>query len=92
MAGSGKAEGGGDGAREELHHDGRSFGSRAAVQSKPIHHRWFSYTVNKKRRGGEGLGASSANTDAGRILAEASKGEGDAGGGRGTPDTNAYNR
>src|SRR5205807_1305327 len=47
--GSAKATGGGRGACEALHHEGRSPGSSAAVQSRPIHQRWFSYTVKANR-------------------------------------------
>lgn len=44
-------EGGETGSSEEgLDQAGRSCGSNAAVQSRPIHHLWFSWTVNKKRR------------------------------------------
>lgn len=44
--------GGGSGCKaggEEVH-EARSCGKSAAVQSRPIHHRWFSRTVNRKRR------------------------------------------
>lgn len=44
-----KAEGGGMGCCVAEHQEGRSPGTSAAVQSKPTHHRWFSYTVNKNR-------------------------------------------
>lgn len=103
MVGDGreKVEGGGRGRCEALHQDGRSPGRRAAVQSRPTHQRWFSYTVKRKRRGGEGGGAEgtsgsgldralvySVRPEAGRE-AYSGGGEGVAGGGRGVPEKRA---
>jgi hypothetical protein len=48
-AGSANMAGGARGACEALHHEGRSPGRSAAVQSSPIHQRWFSYDVKAKR-------------------------------------------
>ena len=48
-AGSAKVTGGGRGACEALHHEGRSPGSSVAVQLRPIHQRLFSYTVKADR-------------------------------------------
>lgn len=41
-SGKEKEAGGAIGSREVVDHEGRSDGSRAAVQSRPIHQRWFS--------------------------------------------------
>ena len=51
MVGSGRtnAAGGETGRRAGEDQAGRSEGMRAAVQSRPTHQRWFSWTVRRKR-------------------------------------------
>jgi len=51
VAGSGRtnAAGGETGRRAGEDQAGRSEGMRAAVQSRPTHQRWFSWTVMRKR-------------------------------------------
>jgi hypothetical protein len=61
-----KPLGGVDGLRYASHQDGRSWGNRAEVQSRPIHHLWFSCSSNRKYKGSDvgraGLCKSSACT------------------------------
>ena len=95
-----KVDGGGRGTCDALHQEGRSPGRRAAVQSRPTHQRWFSYTVKRKRRGAEGGGAegtSESGLDRALVYSvapetgrETYSGGGEGGGaGRGVPETRA---
>ena len=82
-AGSANADGGAAGWCAAEHHEGRSFGRSAAVQSSPTHHRWFSYTVKRKRSDVAG-GTSGSLADREEMAGWAC--EGRASMGRGAPE------